>query len=129
MATNVRLIVQRRVPVADIVAALEEAGARGVTVDPRTGDPYEGVSRYFYVEFDDPLGREARRIAFGFHCPDSEEHPNGWTRFQIGADERGRDLVAAVGQAVGGELYDNRTGEQVDFGPVPGEAPAMAMCA
>lgn len=125
MATNVRLIAQRRVPLDDIVEALEGAGARDVRVDPRTGDSYEGVSRYFYIEFDDPHGSAARRVAFGFHCPDSDEHPNGWTRLQIGADARGRDLIAAVGEAVGGSLYDNRTGEETDFDG----APALALCA
>lgn len=114
---SVSLIVQRQVPLDDIVNALRAAGAENVSVDPRTGDPYEAVERYFYVEFDDPRGVQTHRVAYGFHACLHSEHPEGWTRFQLGPDEggRGHHFVEAVAEAVGGRMHDQRTRETVDF--------------
>ena len=131
MALSVSRIVQRQVPLDDIVRALSAAGAENVSVDRRTGDPYEAVDRYFYVEFDDPCGVQVRRVAYGFHASMHSEHQDGWTRFQLGTDEGGRGhfFVAAVAEAVGGRLHDQRTLETLDyaaeFEPEP-TAPAFA---
>lgn len=115
MSECVRLIVQRQVRTDEIVEALVAAGARSVEVDRRSGDSYAGVDGYFYLHFDDPEAPGKRRTAFGFQASRSEEHEEGWTRVQLGADERGRFFVGEIGEILGGNLFDNRTQEEVDF--------------
>lgn len=130
MSKPVRLTIWRQVREADILSALRGAGAENVSLDPRTGDPYEMVDRYFFIEFDDPEGQQRRRTASGFVASLQEGHLLGYTRLQLGSDERGRHFVAAVGRALGGVMDDHRVGDEVDFNdPATAAAPAYEAAA
>jgi hypothetical protein len=115
---KVVLTVQRQLDPNDFLDALSGAGAVGIRVEHGSGDSGAGVSRYFNFVFSDPLAERpdrSQRIAQGFVALTSEEHPDGWTHLRLGSDARGRDLIVAVAEALGGRTLDERTGEKLSF--------------
>lgn len=119
--TSVAAEIQGKVGLDDIVGLLRGLGATNVVVDRRSGDCYAGVEGYFFIEFDDERGFVGRRHAYGFHGHASEENPEGWTRFELGADDRGRTFVEAVAEAHAGWFVDERTNERITFSQAEGE--------
>lgn len=115
--TSVAVEIQGRADLDEIVSVLEAAGAANVAVDRRSGDPYAGVERYFFIEFDDPRGFVGKRHVYGFHTFASDTHENGWTRLQLGADDRGRHFMQSVAETLGGWMKDERTNEEAVFEP------------
>jgi len=124
MAQRVALEIQGRVEIAEIVEALASAGAQAIRVDPRSGDSGAGVGRYFFIAFDDAGDGDRRRTAFGFHALPSTEAEHGWTRFELGADDRGRRFVENVAERTGGWFIDERTNHTMTFAK-PEPAPLL----
>lgn len=124
--TSVAVEIQGKVGLDEIVSVLRDCGATNVTVDRRSGDCYAGVEGYFFIEFDDAYGFVGRRHAYGFHAHASDEHEHGWTRFELGADDRGRMFVEALAEAFGGWFKDERTQEAIDYRAPAAPEPALS---
>lgn len=107
MPASVTFTSDRALPIDELVALLE---ANGATVlgepDLRTGDPYAGIARYFFVKLTDPAGQT--RHLRGMHAFPSDQHEEGWTRIALGADPVSYELLRSVAQGEGGYLYDER---------------------
>ena len=128
MRERVALETQGKVPTSDIAAALVAAGASNLCIDPRAGDSGASVEQYYFFEFDDSRDGGKHRVGFAFHCFPSSEAEKGWTRFELGADDRAHDLVSAIGQSVGGWLKDDRSGKTMTY-DTPGTEYAPRMMA
>ncbi|WP_456718031.1 MULTISPECIES: hypothetical protein [unclassified Bradyrhizobium] len=93
----------------DEVFALLEAHGATVHGEPdiRTGDPYAGISRYFFLRITDPAGQQ--RHITGMHAFPSEQAEDGWTRLSLGGDTVSYDLMLSIARSEGGFLFDGRT--------------------
>lgn len=107
MSASVTFTSDRALGMDEVVALLEANGAMVLgEPDLRTGDPYAGISRYFFLRLSDPAGRT--RHLRGMHAFPSEQHEEGWTRIALGADPISYELLRSIAEREGGYLYDER---------------------
>jgi hypothetical protein len=104
MSPSVSFTSDRTLAMEEVFSLLEAHGA-AVHGEPdiRTGDPYAGISRYFFLRITDPAG-QPRHIS-GMHAFPSEQAEDGWTRLSLGGDPVSYDLLLSIARSEGGFLF------------------------
>ena len=102
-----------QIEVDDLVRMLEYNGGTNFFVQVTTGSAGEGVKRHFIVEFNDTGDAHSRRrYLHGFHAFPNDKNEEGWTRVQLGADERAAHYMTEIGLELGGKMFDDRDGSR-----------------